>query len=182
MEFKWSKHVRLSNGRVFKWWSENWTKMSIYVLKCSVFEWSAQSPFKNQTKKCLKSRMFKYQVFGIQMVAVVCFTSTFPHCSKCCFNTVSSALKDKFLMINRALFFFAYSISSCRNNSITFYKLVTLVGQPRYGAAMIAIMAPFDYHNWDELKQVQGLLTAFKDGRSKHLLFVNVENYFDLLL
>ena len=32
-----SKHVQLSNGLVFKWWSPNWTKCLFYGLKCQVF-------------------------------------------------------------------------------------------------------------------------------------------------
>ena len=48
-------------------------KYMFYGLKCLVFEWLAQSPdtpFENPAKKCLKSLMFGFRVFGIQKVSV----------------------------------------------------------------------------------------------------------------
>ena len=41
-----------------------WSKMSSFL------DGHVIGPFENRTKKCLKSQMFGFQVFGIQMVTI----------------------------------------------------------------------------------------------------------------
>ena len=58
----------MSNGLVFKWWSENQT-INVWFLNGPPNHMIR--PLENWTKKCLKSQMFGFQVFSFQMVTVV---------------------------------------------------------------------------------------------------------------
>ena len=72
--FKWTKCVQLLNGLFFEWWSENWTKTVYFMVQNVRYLYGLPNHmirlFGNRTKKGLKSQMFGYQVFGIQMVTV----------------------------------------------------------------------------------------------------------------
>ena len=75
--FQWSKCVGLSNGLVFDWWYENQTKnVSFMVKKDRLFNGPPNYLIRlfESRKKCWKSQMFGFQVFGMQMVTVYAIT------------------------------------------------------------------------------------------------------------